>query len=113
MAVATGGAGAIGSAIVTSLAARGYRTVVLDRSGDLACDLASETSTKAVAAKVLDRCGGCDVLVHCAPSFDPLPLESFDLSRWRTVQAVNVEAPLLLAQAFRPGMVQRQFGRRV
>jgi 3-oxoacyl-[acyl-carrier protein] reductase len=34
-----------------------------------------------------------------------------DLDGWRRVQAVNVEAALLLAQAFVPGMAARGFGR--
>jgi hypothetical protein len=34
-----------------------------------------------------------------------------DLVAWRHVQAVNVEAALLLAQAFVPGMATRGFGR--
>lgn len=111
VAVVTGGAGAIGSAIVAALAAAGHETVVLDRTGDVACDLGSEPSTRQAAATVLERHGRCDVLVHCATAFDPMPLADLDSARWRRVQAVNVEAPLWLAQAFAPGMIDRHFGR--
>ena len=45
IAVVTGGAGAIGTAITQALRDTGHRTVVLDRDGDIACDLGSEAST--------------------------------------------------------------------
>jgi len=111
IAVVTGGAGAIGSAIVTALGASGHRTVILDRTGDVVCDLSSASSTQAAAAEVLERYGRCDVLVHCAGYLDPMPLSDLDLGRWRDLMAVNVEASLWLARAFVPGMVERGFGR--
>ena len=111
VAVVTGGAGAIGTAIVSALAAAGHRTVSLDRTGDLPTDLESPSSTRLAAAAVLDRHGRCDVLVHCAAVFDPMPLDDLDSARWRRVQAVNVEAALWLAHAFAPGMIERRFGR--
>ena len=39
IAVVTGGAGAIGTAITRALHSTGHRTVVLDRDADIACDL--------------------------------------------------------------------------
>jgi NAD(P)-dependent dehydrogenase (short-subunit alcohol dehydrogenase family) len=111
VAVVTGGAGGIGSAIVEALQTSGHTTVVLDRTGDVVCDLSSEQSTKEAAATVLAEHGRCDVLVNCAGVVDAMSLEELDIARWRAVMAVNVESSLLLAQAFAPGMVQRQFGR--
>ncbi|MTD53193.1 SDR family oxidoreductase [Amycolatopsis sp. RM579] len=111
VAVVTGGAGAIGSAIVTALQESGHRTVVLDRAGDIPCDLTSEHSAREAAAAVLARHGRCDVLVHCAGAFDAMPLGDLDLARWRDLMAVNVEASLWLAQSFTPGMAERGFGR--
>jgi hypothetical protein len=70
IAVVTGGAGAIGTAITKALQEAGDRTVVLDRDADIACDLGSEASTRAAAAAVLERYGRCDVFVHCAAAFD-------------------------------------------
>jgi NAD(P)-dependent dehydrogenase (short-subunit alcohol dehydrogenase family) len=52
-----------------------------------------------------------DVLVHAAAAFDSLSLAGIDAATWRRVQAVNVESPLWLSQAFTPGMAQRGFGR--
>jgi NAD(P)-dependent dehydrogenase (short-subunit alcohol dehydrogenase family) len=111
VAVVTGGTGAIGSAIVTALAASGHRTVTLDRSGDVPVDLSSEESTRSAAASVLEREGRCDVLVHCAGAFDQAALSDVDLETWRHVQSVNVESVLWMSQAFTPGMAQRGFGR--
>ena len=111
VAVITGGAGAIGSAVASALRGSGHQTVVLDRTGDVICDLSSEQSTRQAAAQVLDRYGRCDVLVHCAAAFGMGDLAHVDLATLRLTQAVNVESPILLAQAFAPGMARRGFGR--
>ena len=78
IAVVTGGAGAIGSAITRALRGTGHRTVALDRQGDIACDLASEASTRAAASAVLERYGRCDVFVHCAAAFDQVTINNVD-----------------------------------
>src|SRR5882757_6916356 len=113
VAVVTGGGGAIGSAIVHALQATGHHAVVLDRGrdADVAVDLSDEQSTRRAAINVLERFGRCDVLVHAAGAFDQATLADLDATTWRHVQAVNVEAPLWLAQAFTPGMAERGFGR--
>jgi 3-oxoacyl-[acyl-carrier protein] reductase len=111
IAVVTGGAGAIGTAITKALQEAGHRAVVLDRDADIACDLGSETSTRAAAAAVLERYGRCDVFVHCAAAFDQVTIGDVDAATWRHVQAVNVESALWLVQAFIPGMAERRFGR--
>ena len=111
VAVVTGGAGAIGGAIVAALGAGGHRVVVIDRAAEISADLADEASTRRAAAEVLARFGRCDVLVHAAAAFDTATLADLDAATWRHVQAVNVESALWLAQAFTPGMAERGFGR--
>jgi NAD(P)-dependent dehydrogenase (short-subunit alcohol dehydrogenase family) len=111
VAVITGGAGAIGGAIAAELAAAGHTVVSLDQAGDPPVDLACENQVRAAADGVLRSQGRCDVLVHAAAAFDRADLATMDLAIWRRVQAVNVEAALLLAQAFVPGMAARRFGR--
>jgi 3-oxoacyl-[acyl-carrier protein] reductase len=111
VAVVTGGAGAIGSAIVAGLRSGGYRVVVVDRDADISADLALEADTRRAAAEVLQRYGRCDVLVHAAAAFNAATLAEVDAATWRHVQAVNVESALWLAQAFTPGMAERGFGR--
>jgi NAD(P)-dependent dehydrogenase (short-subunit alcohol dehydrogenase family) len=104
IAVVTGGAGAIGGAILRALADAGHRTVVLDRDE---CDLADADAVRLAAAAI----GRADVLVRAAAAFDQATLGAVELAAWRRVQAVNVEAALLLAQAFAPGMAERGWGR--
>jgi NAD(P)-dependent dehydrogenase (short-subunit alcohol dehydrogenase family) len=111
VAVVTGGAGAIGGAIVAALAGAGHSVVSLDRASDPPVDLGREEEVREAAGSVLARHGRCDVLVHAAAAFGRADLASVDLTAWRRVQAVNVESALLLAQAFVPGMAARGFGR--
>ncbi|WP_445151272.1 SDR family NAD(P)-dependent oxidoreductase [Baekduia sp. Peel2402] len=103
-AVVTGGQGAIGSAIADALRASGHDVVILDRDQ---VDLADAHDVER-AAGALER---CDVLVHAAAAFDRFTLAQLDLDALRRVFAVNVEAGLLLAHAFAPGMAERGFGR--
>jgi NAD(P)-dependent dehydrogenase (short-subunit alcohol dehydrogenase family) len=111
VAVITGGAGAIGSAIVAALQASGHRAVVIDRESPISADLGSEPSTREAAQRVLERYERVDVFVHCAAAFDQATLPALDAATLRHVFAVNVESPLWLAQAFTPGMAERGFGR--
>ena len=111
VATVTGGAGAIGGAIVAGLRAAGHEVVILDRDGDPPVDLAETDAVRAAAAGVLGRHGRCDVLVHAAAAFDRAALPDLDPGTWRRVQAVNVESAIWLAQALAPGMAERGFGR--
>jgi NAD(P)-dependent dehydrogenase (short-subunit alcohol dehydrogenase family) len=114
VALVTGGAGAIGGAIVAALRATGHHVVALDRDGascDLPCDLADAAAVRAAAHQVLQEHGRCDVLVHAAAAFDRFGLDAFDLDAYRRVQAVNVEAALLLAHHLAPSMSGNRFGR--
>jgi NAD(P)-dependent dehydrogenase (short-subunit alcohol dehydrogenase family) len=97
VAVVTGGAGGIGSAIVARLAPE-HTVVVLDRTGDVVVDLADPEDVRRAAGDVLDRHGRCDVFVHAAATFAFGPLEQVELDTWRQIQAVNVESALLLTQ---------------
>ena len=110
VAVVTGGAGAIGGAIATRLAAD-HTVVVLDRTGDVVVDLGDPVDVGRAAEAVLESHGRCDVLVHAAAMVGIGPFHELQLDVWRQVQAVNVESALLLTQAFAPGMRERGFGR--
>jgi NAD(P)-dependent dehydrogenase (short-subunit alcohol dehydrogenase family) len=110
-ALVTGGAGAIGGAIVEALRADGHEVAVLDRTGDFACDLSDQADVRRTAGAVLERHGSCEILIHAAAAFDRFTLEDLDLERWHHVQAVNVESALVLAGALTPGMAERGFGR--
>jgi NAD(P)-dependent dehydrogenase (short-subunit alcohol dehydrogenase family) len=103
-ALVTGAAGGIGAAIAARLAADGLDVVGVDRAE---ADLADAS---AVAGLARDA-GAVDVLVNCAADFSGGRLEELELATWRRVQAVNVEAPLLLCRALAPGMRERGWGR--
>jgi NAD(P)-dependent dehydrogenase (short-subunit alcohol dehydrogenase family) len=107
----TGGAGAIGGAIVSALRATGHTVAILDRAGDPPVDLGDHGAVQAAAANLLRDHDRCDVLVHAAAAFDRAALADLDVATWRRVQAVNVESALWLSQAFAPRMAERGFGR--
>ena len=111
VAAVTGGAGAIGGAIVDGLRAAGHEVAIFDLNGDPVVNLANRGAVRAGAAAMLDRHGRCDVLVHAAAAFDRASLFDLDPEVWHRVQAVNVESALWLAQALVPGMTERGFGR--
>jgi len=79
----TGGAGAIGGAIVAALAGAGHSVVSLDRASDPPVDLGREEEVREAAGWVLARHGRCDVLVHAAAAFGRADLASVDLTAWR------------------------------
>ncbi len=84
VAVVTGGAGAIGGAIVARLA-RDHTVVVLDRTGEVAVDLGDADDVRRAADLVLERHGRCDVLVHAAAMVGIVPFDELGLDVWRGV----------------------------
>jgi NAD(P)-dependent dehydrogenase (short-subunit alcohol dehydrogenase family) len=113
VAVVTGGAGGIGSAICAELTSSGHLVVSFDQAGESPVDLSVADEVTAAAARVLAEHGRCDVFVHAAAAFDRAELADVALATWRRVQAVNVESAVLLAQAFAPAMAARGFGRMI
>jgi NAD(P)-dependent dehydrogenase (short-subunit alcohol dehydrogenase family) len=115
VAVVTGGAGAIGGAIGRALAASGHRVVSFDRQApgpdDLEVDLADPAAVDVAAGEVLRRHGRCDVLVHAAADLTQATLAEIELTAWRRVQAVNVEAAVLLVQSLAPALAASGHGR--
>lgn len=125
-AVVTGAGRGIGLAYCRRLAADGANVVGLDVNdpaeslaalagpGEKAgrvCDLGRPQQIDAAANAVLERFGRCDILVNNAAVFPATSLETVTLEVWRQTHAVNVEAMLLLAQAFVPGMKTAGWGR--
>ncbi|MFI7125603.1 SDR family NAD(P)-dependent oxidoreductase [Nonomuraea sp. NPDC050153] len=123
VAVVTGGAGAIGAAIATDLAALGAEVVVADvdlpnaekvASGlpgarALAVDLAAPASVEEFGGAV----GPVDILVHNAGVSIVEPFTESDPAGWDVMWQVNLRGPMLLTKLLLPGMAARGRGRLV
>ncbi|MGW0193799.1 SDR family NAD(P)-dependent oxidoreductase [Nonomuraea sp. NPDC003201] len=123
VAVVTGGAGAIGSAIATDLTALGAEVVVADvdlpnaekvASGlpgarALAVDLTSPESVTEFGGAV----GPVDILVHNAGVSILEPFTESDPANWDLMWQVNLRGPMLLTKLLLPGMAARGRGRLV
>ena len=130
-ALVTGGAIRIGAVLCRELAAMGLDVAVHYRtSAAAAARTAADCRAHGVRAEPvagdLMRAGGCravvveaeralgggiDVLVNSASNFLHAPLEETTEDDVDASLAVNLKAPLFLAQAVAPGMTARGFGR--
>ncbi|MGX6600543.1 SDR family NAD(P)-dependent oxidoreductase [Micromonosporaceae bacterium Da 78-11] len=122
----TGARRGIGAAIAVGLARPGVTLLlhhlgaaaeadgVADRCRDLGAtaelteaDLADPTAVTALA----ERAGPVDVLVNNAARASNVDVRVLSLPEWQETFAVNVTAPMLLAQALSVGMAERGWGR--
>jgi NAD(P)-dependent dehydrogenase (short-subunit alcohol dehydrogenase family) len=122
VALVTGSAIGLGAAIAAVLAREGARLVITgmpeDRGRALAATLGGGScfipadfrdveATKRLAAETLAACGGLDILVNNAAVNVRATLDTFTAEQFDDMMHVNVRAPLLLAQAFLPSLVER------
>lgn len=125
VAVITGGAGHIGSAMAEALAELGANTVILDISLEsclpvcerisreyavetlpLAANLAQEEHIPTVPDAVVNKFGRLDILVNCAAFVGTsnlqgwiTPFEEQTADTWKRALDVNLTAPFILTQA--------------
>jgi NAD(P)-dependent dehydrogenase (short-subunit alcohol dehydrogenase family) len=126
VALVTGGASGIGSAICGVFADRGARVVVADLAEDaararaedlpgnalaVACDVADAASVEAAVAEVVASTGRIDVLVNCAGIVDLAPAEELSLRGWERTLAVNLTGTFLVSQAVGRHMLAAGGGR--
>lgn len=134
VAVVTGGASGLGWAISQCLARDGLQVVILDKSEEarnrvaelaergysssaVVGDLADVARIPDLAAGILKQTGRCDVLVNNAgthfknPDGQRFAFDEVKLREWDLSIALHMTAPLLLSQAFLPGMKERRWGR--
>ena len=123
VAVVTGGAGGIGSAIAARLAAEGGHVVVSDvdgvgaaavaaricadghRAEALAADIAERDACHDLIARIVARHGRIDVLCNNAGVMRRGDLLSISEDDWRLSFAVNIDAIFHLCRAALPGMI--------
>jgi len=100
--VVTGGAGAIGGAVVARFAALGDRVLALDvreGPGVVACDVADEGDVVRAMAEVRSRQGPVDVLVYAAGITGAGGVEQETVGEWRRILDVNLTGAYLCARA--------------
>lgn len=128
VALVTGGAGGIGSAIVEALVRSGVRVAIADLDsaacvrmaeslGDsrttlgVELDVTSPVSVTAAVRAAEHGLGSIDVLVNCAGWDELRPfLETDEAFRARILE-INLAGPLRVTHAVLGGMVERRFGR--
>lgn len=127
VALVTGGAGGMGSAIARDLAGLGAVVAVADINREGAevvakslpearafdVDLSDAASVAALTDTVLAAMGKVDVLVNNAGWDKVGPFVTSDPEAWDRLIAINLRAPIQLTHGFLPGMIERRSGRLV
>ncbi len=126
VALVTGGAGGIGSAICRALAEAGHRVVVADLSTAAAEGVAKELggvgveldvtrpeSVQSAVATIGDSLGPVDVCVNCAGWDELRPFLETDDAFSRKVLEINLSGAIRVTRAVLGGMVERRWGRLV
>jgi 3-oxoacyl-[acyl-carrier protein] reductase len=128
-AVVTGAASGVGHGIAQVLATEGARVAIADvneagaasvadafteqglNAIDVPVDVADRSSTDAMAAAVIDRFGGIDILAANAGIYPMVRLRDMDDTEWDRVMAINVKGALHAIQSCLPSMLERGSGR--
>ena len=126
VAVVTGAASGIGRACADELLAKGCAVAGLDRQPSvreafegpawlgMAVDVTDPVAQQAALDRTVERFGGVDIVVAAAGVFGRVaPIADRDAERWRSVQAVNVDAVSNLFAAAHPLLARSPVGGRV
>ncbi len=128
VALVTGAAGGIGSAITRRFIAEGARVAAADltveainaRFGSsipadhlLACvlDVTSEDSCRNAIDAIVAKWGRVDILINNAGIYPMSAIEDITLTEWRRVMSINLEGVFLVTRALVPVMKRQRFGR--
>jgi len=128
-AMVTGASKGIGAEIAPLLAEAGAAVAIVgrDKAGlaqtaakvtaagreclTIEADLGTVDGSRRATAAALDRFGTVDILVNNAGIARIAPLLETTLADWEETQAINLRAPLLLAQALAPAMIRQRRGK--
>lgn len=121
VAVVTGGAKGIGSAIVNRMAAAGAITVVWDivspdpdsaAASHCIVDITDPNAITQAVSNTCDRHGRIDFLSHNAGfAGSTVPVTDYDMDEWQQIINVNLVGTFKLCRAVVPVMQQQGFGR--
>lgn len=136
VAIITGGAGHLGSAICEALAEHGAGIAIIDSNGDLCretcerihrdyhvetlpivLDLARENEVRQIPETVLRQFGSIDILVNCAALVGTsslkgwgVPFSRQDSDTWRLALEINLTVPFVLTQACADALIRSGHG---
>jgi NAD(P)-dependent dehydrogenase (short-subunit alcohol dehydrogenase family) len=124
IAVVTGAAGGIGSAVSTRLAADGFAVACLDRHEDdvskqaaqlpgaigVAADLRHSAAVARAARRVRAELGEPWLLVNAAGVFSIQRLTDLDEAEWDRIIDTNLKGPYLTCREFLPAMIAARDG---
>ena len=124
VAVVTGAGGAIGSAIVRTLAGQGFAVACVDRDADAAervaratpqaiaftCDVSSESSVESLASGVQTMMGNPSLLVNAAGIFYLHDLVELSGGGFDEIIGVNLRGTFLTCKAFIPQFIDQSGG---
>lgn len=129
LAVVTGGAGGIGSAIVKAFAQKGYNVAVcfhsskaaaedlayeITRGGGMAvafsADLTNENEVLRLKEDITNRLGFADVLVNNAGVSSEMLFTDVSTDEYDRVMGTNVKSAFLMTRVFLPDMVHEKKG---
>lgn len=129
-AVVIGGAGGIGKAIATGLAAFGADTAIASRNLEglthaaveirqdcgadvrvFQVDVASEESIIRLVAKTKQAFGPADILVNSQGLNKKFPSEEMPMDEWDAMFAVNVRGVFIACKEFGKAMIEQRYGR--
>ena len=131
IALVTGGAGGIGTAICRALARQdvrvfsNYHPSEADRIegwleqqkkdgfefGVVAADVTSFNDCKSMVDKIVSTAGPVDILVNCAGITRDTTLRKMDLEKWSAVLRTNLDSVFNVSKQVFTGMTERGFGR--
>jgi meso-butanediol dehydrogenase / (S,S)-butanediol dehydrogenase / diacetyl reductase len=119
----TGGGTGIGGAVARRFVNRGAQVVIVGRRVDvveqlareigalaLQCDVGVAESVERTIARLVERCGGLDIVVNNAATVQIGNVEQLDDAAWSSVVEINVNGPMRVARAAIPHLRTRGGG---